>query len=125
MIKELNVDATLELLDEIISEFPDDHGANCYYRKVLRDGEVVPKCIVGQVVYKLGGLDALLKLEEMANADGETNSFILRWLGCTPDAVTVLQSMQVAQDTGRPWTEGIVRVRDEVANERRLGRLNG
>ena len=121
------IDATklVDILENIVKENGYDHTAECQYM----DAETnQPICIAGQVVYRLGGSDALEQLIEnraisltldfaafdSVKNDELHNSQVVRDLGLTDDALKLLAHAQLIQDEGEPWGEALGRVKEMV-----------
>ena len=121
------IDATklVDILENIVKANGYDHTAECQYM----DAETnQPICIAGQVVYRLGGRDALEQLIEnrainltldyavfdSVKNDERHNADVARDLGLTEDALELLAQAQIIQDEGEPWGEALGRVKEMV-----------
>jgi len=103
------IDATkvIELLEAVVKDIGEGHTAECLYRGFSTEtGESndEPGCIAGQVVYKLGGLDALKSLSEGGIISNYENRPVLVGLGFDEDAIRVLSLAQRVQDIGEEGT---------------------
>lgn len=66
-----------------------------------------PVCIAGQVVFRLGGVEALSALAEGEIITSNSNREILTALGLDYDAREVLRRAQLFQDNGNTWGEAL------------------
>ena len=106
MAKVIGAKKIIELLETAVVEKGAGHKANCVYG----NGDK-PICIAGQVVYVLGGAEALDRLTAgriyTGNFDNEVlegpNPRVLKSLGLTDKASRVLQEAQEVQDRGGDW----------------------
>ena len=120
MAKVIGAKKIIELLEAAVEEKGETHQANCIYRAYNTESRVMePHCIAAQVVYKLGGGDALNKLKEGSriysgkftpdvvsvrfNGELSDNPQLLKDLGLTDKAMRVLQEAQGVQDSGGKW----------------------
>lgn len=127
-MKTYGVKETLELLDAIVADVSPEHTAACIYR--TEEGE--PICIVGQVVYRVAGVDGLSKLIEeypiratevdVYNKNELLNRNLMIDLGFDDTSVEVLAYVQELQDASETWTYAVEQGR-VLAED--LTRMNG
>lgn len=139
----LDVPGLLALLETVIEEAPDKANTTraCYYKTSYAYGGMDSEdavggpahCIAGQVIYRLGGMEALDELREaatitlhptlddhgdrvlsaVAQEKVDNNSLVaLRFM--TEDALNVLRVAQYEQDHRMPWGAALAAASREV-----------
>lgn len=98
-----DVPEVLAMLDDIVSQFPDDHTARCIYFN--DDG---PVCIVGQVLHRIG-----VTLEDLGGPQSDATFMTLCEYSplvagrFTQDARVLLDRVQYRQDESETWREAL------------------
>lgn len=134
MTNKIKAPQLLALLETIVSETGADTKRDCYYRANPQPGEEAASpanCIAGEVVYRLGGIEALNSLREDAiitindkiggdrqNAkyDNQTNinQQVTKGL-MTKKAARILRVAQYSQDECNTWGEAVADAKEYAA----------